>query len=73
MNIYKIVKTALLIAAIVFVIGAVIGTLIAPVILSMNYSWYWFFLYTVYLAVTVLVILYGVRFWRSDDEEGTGK
>lgn len=67
MNIYKVVKTALLCAAIVFVIGAVIGTLVTPVVLSLHFSWYWIFLYVLYLLVTVLVILHGVRYWHEDE------
>ena len=51
----KLIKTAAVVALILFIAGAVIGTLAVPVVLSMFYSWYWLFLYAGYL----LVILYG--------------
>ena len=66
MNIRKILRTALLVAAIVFIIGAVIGTLAIPVILSLHYSWYWLFLYAGYLLLTLYVVLYCIRYWHED-------
>lgn len=41
----KLIKTAAVVALILFIAGAVIGTLAVPVVLSMFYSWYWLFLY----------------------------
>lgn len=40
----KLIKTAAVVALILFIAGAVIGTLAVPVVLSMFYSWYWLFL-----------------------------
>lgn len=42
----KLIKTAAVVALILFIAGAVIGTLAVPVVLSMFYSWYWLFLYS---------------------------
>lgn len=36
----KLIKTAAVVALILFIAGAVIGTLAVPVVLSMFYSWY---------------------------------
>lgn len=44
----KLIKTAAVVALILFIAGAVIGTLAVPVVLSMFYSWYWLFLYAGY-------------------------
>lgn len=41
----KLIKTAAVVALILFIAGAVIGTQAVPVVLSMFYSWYWLFLY----------------------------
>ena len=41
MNLRKILRMALLAAAIVFIVGAVVGTLATPIVLSLHYSWYW--------------------------------
>lgn len=71
MNIRKILRTALLVAAIVFIIGAVIGTLAIPVILSLHYSWYWLFLYAGYLLLTLYVVLYCIRYWHDDGGQHT--
>lgn len=71
MNIRKFLRTALLVMAIVFIIGAVIGTLTIPVILSLNYSWYWLFLYVGYLLLSLYVILYCIRYWHDDGGQHT--
>lgn len=71
MNIRKILRMALLVAAIVFIIGAVIGTLAIPVILSLHYSWYWLFLYAGYLLLTLYVVLYCIRYWHDDGGQHT--
>ena len=42
----KLIKTAAVVALILFIAGAVIGTLAVPVVLSMFYSWYWLFRYS---------------------------
>ena len=53
----KLIKTAAVVALILFIAGAVIGTLAVPVVLSMFYSWYWLFLYAGYLLVILYVAL----------------
>lgn len=65
MKIRKIVRTALLISAIIFVAGSVIGTLATPIILSIYFTWYWLFIYSGYLLITLYVILYCVRYCPS--------
>lgn len=72
MNIRKILRMALPAAAIVFIVGAVVGTLATPIVLSLHYSWYWLFLYAGYLLLTLYVVLYCIRYWH-DDEGGTHK
>lgn len=72
MNIRKILRMALLAAAIVFIVGAVVGTLATPIVLSLHYSWYWLFLYAGYLLLTLYVVLYCIRYWH-DDEGGAHK
>lgn len=67
MNIRKILRMALLAAAIVFIVGAVVGTLATPIILSLHYSWYWFFLYAGYLLLTLYAVLYCIRYWHDDE------
>ena len=57
----KLIKTAAVVALILFIAGAVIGTLAVPVVLSMFYSWYWLFLYAGYLLVILYVALYCIR------------
>lgn len=65
MNIKKIMKTACIIAAVAFVAGAVIGTLAIPVVLAINVSTYWLFLYVGYALMILYVVLYCIRYWNE--------
>ena len=62
----KIFRLALIIAALTFVCGSVLGTLLIPVILALNCSFYWLFLYGGYALVVLYVVLYCVRYWPND-------
>lgn len=66
MNIKKVMKIACIITAIVFVAGAVIGTLAVPVVLAVNVSMYWLFLYAGYAMVVLYVVLYCIRYWNNE-------
>ena len=65
MSIKKIMKTACIIAAVAFVAGAVIGTLAIPVVLAINVSTYWLFLYAGYTLIILYVVLYCIRYWNE--------
>lgn len=70
----KLIKTAAVVALILFIAGAVIGTLAVPVVLSMFYSWYWLFLYAGYLLVILYVALYCMQQLAKDlNEEANRK
>lgn len=66
MNVKKILRTALIAAAVAFITGAVIGTLAIPVVLALNCSIYWLFLYAGYALLVLYVILYFVRYWHDE-------
>lgn len=68
----KLIKTAAVVSLILFIAGAVIGTLAIPVVLSMFYSWYWLFLYAGYLLVILYVALYVVRYSYEDRTYNNG-
>lgn len=69
----KLIKTAAVVALILFIAGAVIGTLAVPVVLSMFYSWYWLFLYAGYLLVILYVALYCIRYSYEEHINNGGK
>ena len=66
----KLIKTAAVVALILFIAGAVIGTLAVPVVLSMFYSW---FLYACYLLVILYVALYCIRYSYEEHINNGGK
>ena len=70
-KLFKTMKIACIITAIVFVAGAVIGTLAIPVVLAINVSMYWLFLYAGYALMVLYVVLYCIRYWNT--EGGTTK
>lgn len=57
-NYSMLLKIALVIAAIVAVAVISIGVLAIPVVLSINFSWYWLFLYIGYLLVAFCTVVY---------------
>lgn len=59
----KTIRQILIIAALVFVGGSVLGTLLIPAILAVMYSYYWLFIYGAYF----LAILYVARYWNDAD------
>lgn len=67
----KRIKQILIIAALVFVGGSVLGTLLIPAILAAVYSYYWLFLYGAYFLAILYVALYFARYWNEDN--GTRK
>ena len=62
----KKIKLILTIAALVFIGGSVLGTLLAPAVLAVMYSYYWLFIYGVYFLAILYVALYFARY-RNDD------
>lgn len=65
----KKIKQMLIFAALVFVGGSVLGTLLIPAILAVVYSYYWLFIYGVYFLAILYAVLYFARYWN--DENGT--
>lgn len=63
----KRIKQALIIAAMVFVGGSVLGTLLIPAILAVMYSYYWLFIYGAYFLAILYVALYFARYWNDDN------
>lgn len=63
----KRIKQALIIAAMVFVGGSVLGTLLIPAILAVRYSYYWLFIYGAYFLAILYVALYFARYWNDDN------
>ena len=43
-----------------------IGTLAVPVVLAVNVSMYWLFLYAGYAMVVLYVVLYCIRYWNNE-------
>ena len=66
-------KLAFVIAALAFVCGSVLGTLLIPVILALNCSFYWLFLYAGYALITLYVVLYCVKYWPNDTADRRNK
>ncbi|WP_316636963.1 hypothetical protein [uncultured Ruminococcus sp.] len=62
----KKIKLILTIAALVFIGGSVLGTLLVPAVLAVMYSYYWLFIYGVYFLAILYVALYFARY-RNDD------
>lgn len=54
----RILTIAVVAASVIFIIGAAIGTLAIPIVLSMFYSWYWLFLYAGYALAILYVVMY---------------
>lgn len=54
----RILTLAVVAASVIFIIGAAIGTLAIPIVLSMFYSWYWLFLYAGYALAILYVVMY---------------
>ena len=69
----KLIKTSAAVALILFIAGAVIGTLAVPVVLSMFYSWYWLFLYAGYLLIILYMVLYCVRYSYEENANNGGR
>lgn len=63
----KKIKLILTIAALVFVGGSVLGTLLIPAILAVMYSYYWLFIYGAYFLAILYVALYFARYWNDDN------
>ena len=63
----KKIKLMLIIAALVFVGGSVLGTLMIPAILAVMYSYYWLFIYGAYFLAILYVALYFARYWNDDN------
>lgn len=66
MKLNKKIRLTLTVAALVFVGGSVLGTLLIPAILAVNCSYYWLFLYGVYFLVILYAALYLARYWNDD-------
>lgn len=58
----RILTLAVVAASVIFVIGAAIGTLAIPIVLSMFYSWYWLFLYAGYALAILYVVMYCISY-----------
>lgn len=68
----KKIRQILIMAALVFVGGSALGTLLIPAILAVTCSYYWLFLYGAYFLAILYVALYFARYW-NDDDNGTGR
>ena len=66
MSIKKLLRTVLIGAAVSFIAGAVVGTLTIPVVLALNYSLYWLFLYAGYTLLVLYIVLYCIRYWNDE-------
>lgn len=58
----RILTLAVVAASVIFIIGAAIGTLAIPIVLSMFYSWYWLFLYAGYALAILYVVMYCISY-----------
>lgn len=54
----KILILSVIIASILFIVGATLGTLAIPIVLAVFYSWYWLFLYAGYALICLYVAVY---------------
>ena len=66
MNMKRLFRTVLIAAAVSFIAGAVFGTLAIPVVLAVNCSIYWLFLYAVYTLMVLYVVMYFIRYWHDE-------
>jgi phosphotransferase system glucose/maltose/N-acetylglucosamine-specific IIC component len=71
MKLNRKIKLVLTVAALVFVGGSILGTLLIPAILAVSCSYYWLFLYGIYFLAILYLALYFARYW--DDNTGTRK
>lgn len=56
-NYINLLKLTLIVAAMVAIAVTVIGILATPVVLAVNFSWYWLFLYLGYLLVALYIVV----------------
>lgn len=61
----NVISWAAVIILIATVVAVISGTLAIPVVLALNYSLYWLFLYAGYAFVAICCVLYYARFYAK--------